>query len=151
MKFRELKLRKDLHCPVCSENPTQRELIDYEQFCGIAPPPETPAMEDDFEMTVQELKRRRDAGEEITILDVRNPPEYDVARIEGSKLIPLPELRDRLGEIDPAATIVAHCHHGARSAQAVRFLRQMGFDRAINLAGGIDEWSVNVDPSVPRY
>jgi rhodanese-related sulfurtransferase len=149
MQFRELKLKKDAACPVCSEHPTQRELIDYDQFCGISPKPETAEMDD--EMTVAELKARLDAGENLTILDVRNPPEYDIARIPGSILIPLPELRERLGELDPAATIVAHCHHGARSAQAVGFLRQMGFDRAINLEGGIDEWSLQVDPSVPRY
>ena len=87
----------------------------------------------------------------MTVLDVRNPQEYDIARIEGAKLIPLHELQDRLGELDPAATIVAHCHHGARSARAVSFLRQMGFTRAINLAGGIDDWSTQVDPAVPRY
>ncbi|HET9226002.1 MAG TPA: ubiquitin-like small modifier protein 1 [Thermoanaerobaculia bacterium] len=151
MKFRELKLRKDPKCPVCSENPTQRELIDYEQFCGIVPPPESATMGDDFEMTVQDLKRRLDEGEEITVLDVRNPQEYEIARIQGSRLIPLAELQDRLGELDPAATIVAHCHHGGRSASAVQFLRQMGFSRAINLAGGIDQWSLNVDRSIPRY
>lgn len=149
MRFRELKLKKDPACPVCSENPTQRELIDYQQFCGIGPEPEAPAM--DFEMTVTELKERLDAGEPLTILDVRNPQEYEIARIPGSVLIPLHELQDRLGELDPAATIVAHCHHGGRSARAVGFLRQMGFDRAINLAGGIDEWSEQVDPTVPRY
>jgi sulfur-carrier protein adenylyltransferase/sulfurtransferase len=150
MRFRELKLRKDPQCPVCSEHPAQRELIDYEQFCGVAPQPES-AMDDDLDMTVEELKRRLDAGEEITILDVRTPQEHSIARIEGSVLIPLQELRDRLGELDMASTIVAHCHHGMRSAQAVGFLRQMGFDRAINLTGGINAWSQEVDPKVPRY
>ncbi|MFL6200228.1 MAG: ubiquitin-like small modifier protein 1 [Thermoanaerobaculia bacterium] len=151
MKFRELKLRKDPSCPVCSENPTQRELIDYEQFCGIGPQAESATMADGFEITVQELRRRLDEGHEVVVLDVRNPQEFEIARIEGSVLIPLHELQDRLGELDPAATIVAHCHHGPRSSQAVRFLRQMGFDRAINLTGGIDQWSAVVDRSVPRY
>lgn len=105
----------------------------------------------DFEMTVSELKERLDAGEPLTILDVRNPQEYEIARIPGSVLIPLHELEERIGELDPAATIVAHCHHGGRSANAVAFLRSMGYERAINLAGGIEEWSVEVDPSVPRY
>jgi adenylyltransferase/sulfurtransferase len=150
MRFRELKLKKDPNCPICSANPTQRELIDYEEFCGIHPEPEQ-AAEADFEMDVEDLKRRVDAGEELTILDVRNPQEYEIARIPGSVLIPLHELQDRLGELDPAARIVAHCHHGARSARAVHLLREMGFSRAINLAGGIDEWSLQVDPSVPRY
>jgi molybdopterin/thiamine biosynthesis adenylyltransferase/rhodanese-related sulfurtransferase len=153
MRFRELKLKKDPNCPICSANPTQRELIDYEEFCGIRPEPQQAVDSDgpDFELSVEDLKRRVDAGEELTILDVRNPQEYEIARIPGSVLIPLHELQDRLGELDPAATIVAHCHHGARSARAVHLLRQMGFARSINLAGGIDDWSLQVDPSVPRY
>jgi molybdopterin/thiamine biosynthesis adenylyltransferase/rhodanese-related sulfurtransferase len=150
MRFRELKLKKDPNCPICSANPTQRELIDYEEFCGIHPEPQQEA-EAGFEMSVEDLQRRVDVGEQLTILDVRNPQEYEIARIPGSVLIPLHELQDRLGELDPAARIVAHCHHGMRSAQAVHLLRQMGFSRAINLAGGIDEWSLQVDPSVPRY
>jgi molybdopterin/thiamine biosynthesis adenylyltransferase/rhodanese-related sulfurtransferase len=149
MSFRELKLKKDPACPVCSENPTQRELIDYDQFCGIGPEPETAEMDD--EMTVEELKKRMDAGEPLTLLDVRTPQEYEIARIPGSVLIPLHELEDRVGELDPAAMIVAHCHHGGRSANAVAFLRSLGFERAVNLAGGIEEWSLEVDPGVPRY
>ncbi|MEA2693961.1 MAG: sulfur-carrier protein adenylyltransferase/sulfurtransferase [Acidobacteriota bacterium] len=149
MRFRELKLKKDPNCPVCSEHPTQTGLIDYEQFCGIAPEPPSP--EADFDIQVQELKSWRDEGRDFAVLDVRNPQEYEIARIEGSKLIPLHELRDRLGELDPAASLVVLCHHGPRSGQAVRFLRQMGFARARNLAGGIERWSSQVDPSVPRY
>lgn len=149
MKFRELKLRKDPNCPICSDHPTQHELIDYEQFCGINPAEET--VEQAFEISATELKSWLDEGRPVTVLDVRNPQEYEVCRIEGSTLIPLSELQDRLGELDPAATIVAHCHHGARSARAVNFLRQMGFSRAINLGGGIEDWSLQVDPSVPRY
>jgi adenylyltransferase/sulfurtransferase len=149
MRFRELTLKKDPACPICSENPTQRELIDYEQFCGVGPRPETSEM--DFEMTVQELKERLDAGEPLTLLDVRNPQEYEVARIPGTVLIPLHELQQRTDELDPAATIVVHCHHGGRSANAVAYLRSLGYEKAINLAGGIDAWSLEVDPSVPRY
>jgi sulfur-carrier protein adenylyltransferase/sulfurtransferase len=149
MRFRELKLKKDPNCPVCGENPTQRELIDYEQFCGIDPRAEQ--VEQQFEMSVDELKRWQDEGRDFVILDVRSPQEHEVANIEGAQLIPLQELPDRLGELDPAATIVAHCHHGGRSARAVNFLRNMGFSRAINLAGGIDDWSERIDPSVPRY
>jgi molybdopterin/thiamine biosynthesis adenylyltransferase/rhodanese-related sulfurtransferase/molybdopterin converting factor small subunit len=149
LKFRELKLRKSPDCPICSEHPTQTELIDYEQFCGFDPKEDT--VEQAFEMSVGELKKWRDEGHEITLLDVRNPPEWEIGRIEGARLIPLGELQDRLGELDPAATIVAYCHHGARSARAVNLLRQMGFSRTINLAGGIDAWSDEVDPSVPRY
>jgi adenylyltransferase/sulfurtransferase len=149
MRFRELKLHKDPRCPICSENPTQRELIDYQQFCGIGPERET--MEEGFDITVGELKRRIDEGRPQTILDVRNPQEWEIARIPGAVLIPLHELQDRLGELDPAASLVVHCHHGPRSTRAVHFLRQMGFSRAVNLAGGIDAWSLEVDPSVPQY
>jgi len=149
MRFRELKLKKDPNCPVCSEHPTQTGLIDYEQFCGIEPEPVSPSA--DFDIQVQELKAWQDQGRDFTILDVRNPQEYDIAHIEGSKLIPLHELPDRLGELDPAASMAVLCHHGPRSGQAVRFLRQMGFARARNLAGGIERWSSQVDPSVPRY
>jgi molybdopterin/thiamine biosynthesis adenylyltransferase/rhodanese-related sulfurtransferase/molybdopterin converting factor small subunit len=148
MRFRELKLHKDPRCPICSENPTQHELIDYEQFCGIGPAEE--AVEG-FEISVQELKQRLDQGRPVTVLDVRNPPELEIARIPGTVFIPLHELRDRLGELDSAHNLVVHCHHGGRSAQAVNFLRQMGFARAVNLAGGIDAWSEEIDPSVPRY
>jgi adenylyltransferase/sulfurtransferase len=149
MRFRELKLHKDPSCPVCSENPTQRELIDYQQFCGIGPADDT--VEHEFEISVGELKGRLDEGRQLTLLDVRNPQEWDIARIPGAVLIPLHELPDRLGELDPAATIVAFCHQGMRSARAVNMLRQMGYSRAVNLAGGINAWSLDVDPSVPRY
>jgi molybdopterin/thiamine biosynthesis adenylyltransferase/rhodanese-related sulfurtransferase/molybdopterin converting factor small subunit len=149
MRFRELKLHKDPRCPICSENPTQHELIDYEQFCGIGPPEE--ATVEGFDISVQELKRRMDEGRPLTLLDVRNPQEYEIARIPGAVLIPLHELQDRLGELDTAASLVVHCHHGPRSTQAVHFLRRMGFSRAVNLAGGIDAWSLDVDPSVPQY
>jgi adenylyltransferase/sulfurtransferase len=108
-------------------------------------------VEQAFEISAPQLKAWLDEGRPVTILDVRNPQEWDICRIEGAKLIPLPELQDRLGELDPASTIVAQCHSGMRSARAVNFLRQMGFSRAVNLAGGIEAWSVQVDPSVPRY
>ncbi|HZF09761.1 MAG TPA: molybdopterin-synthase adenylyltransferase MoeB [Thermoanaerobaculia bacterium] len=150
LRFRELKLKKDPNCPICSAHPTQTGLIDYEQFCGIAPEAEEPE-EADFDIQVDELARWRDQGRDFTLLDVRNPMEYEIARIEGAKLIPLHELRDRLNEIDTAADLVVHCHHGPRSAQAVGFLRQMGFARARNLAGGIAAWSREIDPEVPQY
>jgi adenylyltransferase/sulfurtransferase len=149
MRFRELKLRKDPRCPICSEQPTQRELIDYEQFCGIAAREEDHV--EDFDISVEELKRRMDAGRPLTLLDVRNPAEYEIARIDGALLIPLHELQERLGELDPAATIVVHCHHGPRSSHAVQFLRQQGFPGAVNLAGGINAWSLEIDPDVPQY
>jgi len=149
LKFRELKLRKNPECPICSEHPTQTGLIDYEQFCGIDP--HADAVEAAFEISTPELKAWLDEGRPVTLLDVRNPQEFEINRLEGARLIPLPELQDRLGELDPADTIVTYCHHGPRSGRAVNFLRQMGFSRAINLAGGIESWSLMVDPSVPRY
>ncbi len=149
MKFRELKLRKDPACPICSANPTQRELIDYAQFCGI--PSEEEEVADDFDIQVGDLKRLRDQGKDITLLDVRTPQEWQIAHVEGAKLIPLQDLPDRLGELDSAADLVVFCHHGPRSSQAVHFLRQIGFARARNLAGGIEAWSRDIDRSVPRY
>jgi molybdopterin/thiamine biosynthesis adenylyltransferase/rhodanese-related sulfurtransferase len=149
MKFRELKLRKDPNCPICSEHPTQRELIDYAEFCGI--PAEDENVANEFDIQVDELKRWRDEGRDLTLLDVRTPQEWQIARIEGAKLIPLQDLPDRLGELDSAANLVVFCHHGPRSTQAVRFLRQIGFARARNLAGGIEAWSRDIDRSVPRY
>ncbi|HXU34562.1 MAG TPA: molybdopterin-synthase adenylyltransferase MoeB [Thermoanaerobaculia bacterium] len=148
LRFRELKLRKDPACPICSEHPTQTGLIDYDQFCGIEP---EAAHEDDFDIEATDLARWRSEGRDVVVLDVRTPQEYQIARIEGAVLIPLQELPDRLNELDTAAMIVAQCHGGVRSAQAVHFLRQHGFAKTRNLAGGIDAWSVEVDPTVPRY
>ncbi len=148
LRFRELKLRKDPACPICSEHPTQTGLIDYEQFCGIEP---EAAHEDDFDIEATDLARWCNEGRDIVVLDVRTPQEYQIARIEGAVLIPLQELPDRLNELDTATMIVAQCHGGVRSAQAVHFLRQHGFAKTRNLAGGIDAWSREVDPSVPRY
>ncbi len=149
MKFRELKLRRNPECPVCSENPSQTELIDYEQFCGIPQEPEEAS--DEIDISPSEVKAMLDRGEKITILDVRNPPEYEICRIEGSTLIPISELEHRLGELDPADFIVAHCHHGPRSTRAVGILRENGFSKVKNLAGGIDAWSAEVDPDIARY
>jgi len=147
MRFRELQLKKDPRCPVCSESPTQTELIDYQQFCGIGTEPE----HHEFDISVPEYKAMRDEDVPHVLLDVRNPPEWEICHIEGAELIPLAELPDRLGELDTADRVVVQCHSGQRSAQATAFLRQMGFSKAVNLAGGIDTWSAQVDPSIPRY
>jgi molybdopterin/thiamine biosynthesis adenylyltransferase/rhodanese-related sulfurtransferase/molybdopterin converting factor small subunit len=148
MRFRELKLRKDPACPICSEHPTQRELIDYDQFCGI---PAAEPLPEGFDVTVADLKRLRDQGRPFTLLDVRSELEYDIARIDGSTLIPLPELEQRAGELPRDGLIVAHCHHGGRSTKAVHLLRSLGFANTRNLAGGIDAWSEEIDPTVARY
>ena len=150
MRFREMKVRKDPACPVCGTHPTVTELVDYEAFCGVVPP--APAAGDrEFDMTVQELKRLRDAGDDLLVLDVRNPDEWDFCHLEGARLLPLPYLPDRLRDLDPAKRMVVLCHRGIRSAQAVHFLRAQGFARVRNLAGGIEAWSTQVDPTVPRY
>jgi adenylyltransferase/sulfurtransferase len=146
MKFREFKLRRDPECPVCGENPTIFAPIDYEVFCGTAT-----ANGSVPEIAVCELKRRLDARETFALIDVREPHEYEIARLEGAKLIPLGELPARLNELPRDCEIVVHCHAGVRSAHAVSLLHKAGLTRAVNLTGGIDAWSVEIDPAVPRY
>jgi adenylyltransferase/sulfurtransferase len=151
-RFRELSLRKSPDCPVCSERPSQTGLIDYEQFCGLpVGGEERSGTVDGVDIDVRTLRRWLGEGRAVTVLDVRNPPEYEICRLEGARLIPLRELPDRLGELAAAETVVVYCHFGPRSTRAVEFLRGMGFERAYNLAGGIDAWSVEIDPSLPRY
>jgi adenylyltransferase/sulfurtransferase len=148
MQFRELKLRKNPDCPVCGEHPTVKELIDYEAFCGVAPT--DGHGEKEFEITVEELKARLDRGEDIFLLDVREPHEYQIVNMNGY-LIPLHDLPKRVNELDSAREIVVHCHRGTRSARAVELLRQLGFRKVKNLAGGIDAWAERVNPELPRY
>ncbi|MGZ5018818.1 MAG: molybdopterin-synthase adenylyltransferase MoeB [Chthoniobacterales bacterium] len=143
MKFREFKLRRDPQCPVCGENPSIREPIDYEQFCGM--PSAVP------EISVHELKGKLEAREKFLLVDVRERNEYEIARIDGAKLIPLGEFPRRIAEFDKNSEIVIHCHSGMRSAHAVRLMREAGFEKVSNLAGGIDAWSQEIDASVPRY
>ena len=151
MKFRELKLRKDPSCPVCGENPTVTKLIDYEEFCGLRAQPPASSTELE-EITATDLKRRIDDGRDTQIIDVREPFEFEVARIPGTKLIPLGQVADRMSEIDPARETVVHCKGGVRSAKAIAALKQAGFQgRLINLKGGITAWSDEVDPAVPKY
>jgi molybdopterin/thiamine biosynthesis adenylyltransferase/rhodanese-related sulfurtransferase/molybdopterin converting factor small subunit len=154
MRFRELKLRRDPECPVCGDHPTVRELIDYDQFCGVAPvtaPAATPA---DFETTVLDLKRAIDSDRPPFVLDVREPQEFQICRIPGSVLIPLGQVGARVQDIEAAAAgrpIVVHCKMGARSAKAVKMLRERGIDRAQNLKGGILAWIDQIDPKLPKY
>jgi sulfur-carrier protein adenylyltransferase/sulfurtransferase len=149
MKFRELKLRKNPDCPVCGTHPTVTRLIDYNEFCGIRGE-ETPVTSNVPEMQVEELKRTLDAGEDIFVLDVREPHEYQICNI-GGHLIPLGDLPKRVHELDSSREIVAHCRSGVRSAKAVDFLRQTGFRKVRNLAGGILAWADRVDPKMPKY
>jgi molybdopterin/thiamine biosynthesis adenylyltransferase/rhodanese-related sulfurtransferase len=150
MKFRELKLRKNPDCPMCGKNRTIHQLIDYYEFCGVrgeeAPAPDLHVPE----MTPRELKARLDRGDEVYILDVREPHEYQICNIKGH-LLPLGELPRRVHELDSSREIVAHCRSGKRSAEAVDFLRKAGFRKIHNLKGGILAWSEEVDPNVPKY
>jgi len=151
MSFHEMKLRKDPNCPVCGENPTVTELIDYQEFCGI---PQASAAEEENgvpEISVSELKQKLDAGEDINVLDVREPHEYEVANI-GAKLIPLGELPERLIEVESdGGEIAVLCRSGARSARAVKLMQDTGFGRVYNVKGGILAWSDQVDQSIPKY
>jgi adenylyltransferase/sulfurtransferase len=155
MKFRELKLRKDPDCPVCGTHPTVTKLIDYEQFCGMRPEPQseqgTGANVSEWEITPVELKQQMDAGNTPFILDVREPNEYQINRIEGSTLIPLGELPRRYQELPKDREIVTQCKMGGRSAKAQDFLKSVGFTNVKNLKGGILEWIDKVDPSQPKY
>jgi len=150
MRFRELKLRKNPDCPMCGTNPTIKELIDYEQFCGITQHPETkPTMD---EITATEMKQRLDKGDDIQIIDVREPHEYEIAKIPDSKLIPLGQVLNRMNEIDSERETIVHCKGGVRSAKAIEALQRSGFQgHLINLKGGITAWSDEVDPRVPKY
>jgi len=149
MRFRELKLRKNPDCPACGQHPTVTRLIDYNEFCGIRGE-EKPVASNVPEIQPEELKAKLDAGEDIFILDVREPHEYQICNLHGY-LIPLGELPQRAHELDSSREIVAHCRSGVRSAKAVTFLQQAGFRKVKNLAGGILAWSDKVDPSVPKY
>ena len=149
MKFRELKLRRDPKCPICGDNPTITELIDYEQFCGIGLEPDEPQQHPD-EVTVQQMKEAL-TGTDIAVVDVREHDEAEIAKIDGVPMIPLSELMHRFTELDPNQTIYLHCKMGARSLKAVDFLKQQGFKYCKSVAGGINAWAEEIDPSVPRY
>jgi molybdopterin/thiamine biosynthesis adenylyltransferase/rhodanese-related sulfurtransferase len=150
MHFREWKLRKDPACPVCGPRPTVTKLIDYEQFCGVRGEEAKVATTGVPEIQVEELKRALDAGEDLFILDVREPHEYQICNLKGH-LIPLGDLPRRMNELDSSREIVAHCRSGARSAKAVAFLQQAGFKKVRNLAGGILAWADRVDRTMPKY
>jgi molybdopterin/thiamine biosynthesis adenylyltransferase/rhodanese-related sulfurtransferase/molybdopterin converting factor small subunit len=152
MQFRELKLQKDPSCPICGTNRTITELIDYEEFCGIRGEEAAPqAVTENEEITVEQLKARMDSGEHLTVIDVSEPYEYAIARIPGTKLIPLGQIDERAGELDPNTEIILHCRSGKRSADALNRLKAKGFTNLKNVVGGITAWSEEIDPSVPKY
>jgi adenylyltransferase/sulfurtransferase len=153
MTFREMKVRKNPKCPICGPNPTITTLIDYQEFCGVRgveTMPESNAGTAE-EITPRELKGMIDRGERPFILDVRNPEEIQICRIDGSTVIPLPELPKRLGELDKTKPMVVHCKSGMRSAKAIALLKESGFSGLTNLQGGILAWIKDVDPSLPSY
>lgn len=147
MKFRDLKVNRDQQCPVCGDNPTITQPIDYEQFCGV---PKATDAQSPWDINPAELKRRLDAGSPLTLVDVREPSEFEICNLGGT-LIPLGKLDQRHGELDRSIPIVVHCKMGGRSAKAVQLLRDAGFADVSNLKGGITAWSKQIDDSVPRY
>ena len=159
MRFREMKVRRDPECPVCGDHPTIHALIDYHQFCGVPKPQEGQPMEgepvsgfmSDSEIDAVALKARLDRGEKFQFIDVREPHEYEIAKIPGAKLIPLGDLPKRVSELDPNTEVIAHCKMGGRSAKACDFLRASGFKNVKNMIGGITAWSDKIDSSVPKY
>ncbi|MDQ2787677.1 MAG: rhodanese-like domain-containing protein, partial [Chloroflexota bacterium] len=152
MQFREYKLRKDPHCPICGEHATIHHLIDYDEFCGITPGPEV-NLEAQWEITPRELKTRLDAGEHLVIVDVREPHEWALGTIKEPdvRFIPLGDVPARMHELDSADEIVLQCRSGVRSAKALGILKDAGFRKLKNLTGGILAWSDDVDPSLPKY
>jgi molybdopterin/thiamine biosynthesis adenylyltransferase/rhodanese-related sulfurtransferase len=151
MRFREMKLRRDPACPICGSNRTITKLIDYDEFCGLNQPEKKPAMMNALpDMSVEELKAKLDAKVDIFVLDVREPHEYQICNI-GGHLIPMGDVPKRQQELDPEKHIVVHCRSGVRSAKVADFLRQQGFEKVQNLAGGILAWADRIDKSMPKY
>ena len=153
MKFRELKLQKNPDCPLCGPHPTVTGLIDYQEFCGLGRGQEPASAEETagWEISPEELKTLLDARKPVKIVDVREQHEYEICRLPGSKLIPLSEFVQRIGELDSADEVVLHCHHGMRSMKALDLLRSAGFRKIKSLRGGIDAWAEQIDPDMPRY
>ncbi|MFQ5616348.1 MAG: ThiF family adenylyltransferase, partial [Anaerolineales bacterium] len=153
MSFDFVKLRKNPSCAICSENPTVTELIDYEEFCGV--PGHDHEGEgsagDEWDITVQELKSRLDAGEQVRIIDVRESHEWEIVHMKGTELIPLGELAARMHELDSAQNIALLCKTGVRSARALELLAGAGFRKIKNLKGGINAWAREIDTSLPVY
>lgn len=150
MRFRELKLNKDANCPICGKNPTIRELIDYEDFCGLKPPPEQE--EPIEEITALELKKRFDAHADLQIIDIREPHELAIGKLPNTKAIPLGQLARRQSELDPSRDTIVVCKIGTRSVLAIRALRDAGYSgRLLNLKDGINAWASDVDPSIAKY
>lgn len=150
MKFREVKLKRDPKCPVCGDNPTVTELIDYKEFCGF---PEEVKREGEspLEISVKDTKARMDNGDDFVLIDVREPHEYEIAKIEGAVLIPLSDFEEGIKAIDKSADIIMHCKMGGRSAQAQDWMLEHGYEKVLNMTGGITSWSHEIDSTIPVY
>ena len=152
MKFRELRLKKDPDCPVCSKNATIKELVDYDEFCGVGRGEEDMKETDvAIEITTHELKKLIDEKSSFTLIDVREPHEYQICRIEGATLMPLATIANQMTGLDQTGEIITYCHAGMRSYKAAEFLKSMGFGKVRSLKGGIKSWSRDIDPSIPVY
>jgi adenylyltransferase/sulfurtransferase len=153
MIFKELKIPRDPDCPLCGKNPTVTKLIDYNQFCGVTqcefPMKKQETSSDDI--AVEQVKTMLDRKDDFVFVDVRNPDERAICKIEGTQSIPLPELPQRFKELPKEKLIVLHCHHGGRSMRAVKFLRSQGYEKLKSVDGGIDQWAKRFDPNMPRY
>ena len=149
LKFKELRVRKDPECPVCGKNPTVTELIDYEAFCGVTD--EIAQFASQLSVTPRELAQMRDRGDEIVLIDVREPHEWEIARIPGAQLIPMNDVPARISEIPQSGNVLVYCKVGARSAEVLKFLHQVGLTNTKHLAGGIESYAAQIDPSIPRY
>ncbi|HEU5352098.1 MAG TPA: molybdopterin-synthase adenylyltransferase MoeB [Terracidiphilus sp.] len=152
MRFRELKLKRNPECPVCGDQPTVTELMDYEQFCGVSPAANKDGgpVNGVAQMSVKKLKELRDAGEDVFVLDVREPYEYQIANLGGT-LMPVDDVPKRLAELDREREIVVHCKSGGRSQRVAELLQQAGYAKVKNLAGGIEAWATEIDPAMPKY
>ncbi len=148
-RFREFKLRRDPECPVCGDRPTITEPIDYDEFCGL--PGAAAAAESVPCITVQELLQRQKTPDRFLLLDVREPFEHQICRIEGARLLPLGELQEAVAELRSAGEIVIHCKSGGRSEKALRLLQEHGIESVVHVTGGIDAWRAEIDPSLPSY
>jgi len=151
MEFREVKIKRNPQCPVCGEHPTIKDLVDYEQFCGIGRGEEAGGGVTEYDVSPRDAKALLKQNQRVVALDVREPHEYEIVHLEGAKLIPIGELHLRTNELDTADTLLVYCHHGPRSQQAIKVLEHFGFKKLRHLHGGIDKWAEEVDQEMARY
>jgi molybdopterin/thiamine biosynthesis adenylyltransferase/rhodanese-related sulfurtransferase len=151
MNFRTLKIRKDPECPVCGENPSITEPIDYEMFCGVSAINDTKPAAEESDINVHQLQNMIQKGEELNLIDVRQPNEWDICHLSEATLIPLDTLNERVTELDTSKEYVVMCRSGARSRKAIGYLKEMGFTKLRNLDGGILAWADEIDPTMAKY